>query len=149
MSYVVRTHIEIDAPASDVWNILTDLDLYAEWNPFIVRARGTIAPGATFEVSPKSTGGRQVTFTPTVTDYREGREFSWTGAFGHPWIALGDHTFRLTPRNGGGVRLDHDERIYGIASLLVWLLARRQIATGFDAMNRAVKQRAEGRAPAA
>lgn len=146
MSYVVRTQIEISAPASRIWEILVDLDRYEEWNPFITRAKGRISPGATFEVSPRVTNGKQIIFVPRVTDYHEGREFTWTGHFYHRWFALGDHTFRLTPLTDGRIRLDHDERIYGIGGLLVWLLGKEQIRTGFDAMNLALKRRAEGSA---
>ncbi len=146
MAFIVRTSIEIDAAASDVWNILIDLDRYPEWNPFIVGATGRIAPGATFEVSPKSTGGRQVTFTPRVTDYQEGREFTWTGAFIHRWFALGDHTFRIVPLGADRILLEHDERVYGIGAPIVWMLAKRQIRTGFEAMNQALKNLAEGTA---
>lgn len=143
MSFAVRTHTEIDAPASRIWDILIDLDRYHEWNPFIVRAKGRISPGATFEVSPKVDSGKQTTFVPMVTDYQEGRAFTWTGAFYHRWFALGDHTFRLTPLGNGRTRLDHDERIYGIGSLVVWILGKKQIRTGFEAMNMALRRRAE------
>ncbi len=143
MSYFIRTHIDIEAPALRIWDILIDLERYHEWNPFIVDARGRIAPDAHFEVRPRATGGRQVTFVPQVTDYQEGREFTWTGAFYRRWFALGDHTFRLTPYAHDHVRLDHDERIYGVGSLLVWLIAKRQIRIGFESMNQALKLRAE------
>ena len=143
MSYTVCTHIEIDAPIDRIWEILVDLDRYHEWNPFISRARGRIAPGATFEVSPQSDRGKRHVFVPQVTDYQEHREFTWTGAFYFRWLALGDHTFRLTPIGDGRVRLDHDERIYGLVSLFVWLMAKKQIRIGFEAMNQALKERAE------
>ena len=143
MSYTVCTHIEIDAPVERIWEILVDLDRYHEWNPFISRARGRIAPGATFEVSPQSDRGKRHVFVPQVTDYQEHREFTWTGAFYFRWLALGDHTFRLTPIGDGRVRLDHDERIYGLVSLFVWLMAKKQIRIGFEAMNQALKERAE------
>lgn len=31
---IIKAEIEIDAPPDDVFDILTDLDRYAEWNPF-------------------------------------------------------------------------------------------------------------------
>lgn len=39
----IETEIFIDAPCEKVWKILTDLDNYATWNPFIVKAKGKIA----------------------------------------------------------------------------------------------------------
>ena len=43
----VRTEtVEIDAPASVVWEVLTDLPRYGEWNPFCVEAESTLEIGA-------------------------------------------------------------------------------------------------------
>jgi len=38
--------IEIDAPASVVWDVLVDLPRYGEWNPFCVAAHSTLEMGA-------------------------------------------------------------------------------------------------------
>jgi hypothetical protein len=43
---VVSERVEIDAPASVVWEILTDLPRYKEWNPFCVEAESTLEMGA-------------------------------------------------------------------------------------------------------
>lgn len=143
MSYTIRTHIEIDAPTERIWEILVDLDRYHEWNPFITNAKGRIAPGATFHVRPRTDGGKPLDFVPQVTKYREYREFTWTGEFYFRWVALGDHTFRLTELGGGRIRLDHDEKIYGFAAPLLYVFAKKQIRNGFEAMNAALKARAE------
>jgi hypothetical protein len=38
--------VEIDAPASIVWEILVDLPRYGEWNPFCVKCESTLEMGA-------------------------------------------------------------------------------------------------------
>ena len=38
--------VEIDAPASVVWAILTDLPRYGEWNPYCFSAESTLEMGA-------------------------------------------------------------------------------------------------------
>jgi len=49
---VVRSAIvEIQAPAAVVWEILTDLDHYGEWNPFCVRCVSTLEMGAPIYMS--------------------------------------------------------------------------------------------------
>ena len=42
--------VEIAAPASVVWAILTDLARYNEWNPFCIRAVSTLEMGAPVEL---------------------------------------------------------------------------------------------------
>jgi len=43
---VASDPIEINAPASIVWKVLTDLPRYGEWNPFCVWAESTLEIGA-------------------------------------------------------------------------------------------------------
>jgi hypothetical protein len=43
---VASDPIEIDAPATIVWEVLTDLQRYGEWNPFCVWADSTLEMGA-------------------------------------------------------------------------------------------------------
>ena len=41
----VRAEIEIDAPVERVWQILTDVDRYGDWNPFTPRVETSLAIG--------------------------------------------------------------------------------------------------------
>lgn len=43
--------VEIEAPASVVWQVLTDLDNYSHWNPLCVAARSTLEIGAPVEMT--------------------------------------------------------------------------------------------------
>ena len=43
----------IAASANTVWNIVADLAHYADWNPWIHRAEGSIEPGAAVSVSAR------------------------------------------------------------------------------------------------
>ncbi len=42
---VTSKKVDIAAPASVVWEVLTDLPRYREWNPFTVRAESTLRLG--------------------------------------------------------------------------------------------------------
>lgn len=37
--------LEVRAPASLVWEVITDLDRYGEWNPFVVACRSSLRVG--------------------------------------------------------------------------------------------------------
>ncbi|UCE85470.1 MAG: SRPBCC family protein, partial [Deltaproteobacteria bacterium] len=54
----VRAEIEIDAPIERVWRILTDLDRYADWNPFTPRVESTLRIGAPVHLYVRLVGER-------------------------------------------------------------------------------------------
>lgn len=54
--------VDIDAPASLVWQVLTDLDSYSHWNPFCVSARSTLEIGAPVEMTLIDYSGETETF---------------------------------------------------------------------------------------
>lgn len=143
VKYTIRTQIEIEAPASAIWEILIDLDRYHEWNPFIIQAQGRIAEAASIRLLPLLAEKRQVSFDASVTRFVEGKEFAWTGAIVHRFFAKGEHIFRLTKTAAGRVRLDHDEVFFGPGGWLVGLIGAGMTRRGFEAMNRALKQKAE------
>lgn len=143
MAFKVQTQIEIDAPASVVWDILIDLDGYSRWNPFIIEASGRIAPNAILEVSPQLAGKQQATFRPIVTSYADGKSFAWTGAIVHRWFATGVHSFEIKQVSANRVVVDHDEVFLGIGAPLVSLIGKKLTERGFIAMNEALKREAE------
>ncbi len=52
--------VEIEAPASLVWEVLTELDKYPLWNPFCVAVKSTLEIGAPVEMTLADyTGGRR------------------------------------------------------------------------------------------
>lgn len=142
MAHELRTEIAIDAAPETVWAILTDLGAYGDWNPFITSARGMLAVGQRLVNRLEPPGGRALTFKPTVTRVEDERHFEWLGRLGLPGLFDGRHRFELVPV-GVGTRLIHAERFTGV---LVPLLKRRLDAptrAGFEAMNVALKARAE------
>ena len=67
MKHELHTEIDIEAPPTDVWAILTDLDAYADWNPFVVSSSGTVAVGERLSNRMQPPGGKAMNFSPTVT----------------------------------------------------------------------------------
>ena len=137
---------EIAASAETVWGVLTNLDKFHEWNPFIREAHGTPEVGATVHVRVRpSLPGVRLAFDAKIEARTENKELRWTGHVLAPWLARGDHSFAIEPVDATHVRFVQRERFSG---LLPWLGARllaRETQRGFDAMNRALEARAEQR----
>lgn len=138
----IHTGIGIDRPAGTVWAVLVDIDRWAEWNPF-AKARGRLAVGERIEVEISPPGKRPMTFRPTVVKLEPGMELRWLGHLGFPGVFDGEHGFRVAPEDGGRCRFEQFETFRGmLAGPILWL-AGDATRRGFEAMNRALKARAE------
>ena len=138
-----RTAIEINAPADTVWAILTDLSQFAAWNPFIPEAEGEIREGARLKVRIAPPGGKAMTFKPTVTRVEPGRAFRWLGHLLLPGLFDGEHIYEIAPLAEGGVRFVQREEFRGVLVPLLWKSLETNTRQGFEAMNAALKKRAE------
>lgn len=139
----LRTEIEIQATAERVWQLLTDLPSFPQWNPFIRKASGNIRVGERLEVKLQPSGASAMTFRPTVLKVEPNREFRWLGHLLVRGLFDGEHCFTIEPLGESRVRFTQREIFKG---LLVPLLARRLDADtrrGFEEMNQALKARAE------
>ncbi|MCC5809668.1 MAG: SRPBCC domain-containing protein [Ectothiorhodospiraceae bacterium] len=146
MKYL-ETEITIDAPAEQVWSVLTDLDGYRDWNPFIREAGGELREGGRLDIRIHPPEGKPMRFRPSVTALLPSRELRWLGHLGIPGLFDGEHVFRIEALSGGGVRFQQSERFRG---LLVPLLPRKlydRTRQGFELMNQALKQVVEGALP--
>ena len=143
MAKELRTEIEIDAPADRVWRLLTEFDAYPDWNPFLRRASGEVKEGARLEVYMQPSGGRGMTFRPTVIRAEPNREFRWLGHLGVSGLFDGEHSFTIEPLEGNRVRFVQSERFTGVLVPLMLLMIEKDTKRGFEEMNQALKERAE------
>lgn len=142
MRHRLETSIHIAATPAEVWHVLTDLDAYGEWNPFIVSAQGTVAVGEKLENRLKPPGGRPMTFRPKVTAVEPNRRLEWLGRLGVPGLFDGRHRFDLEPTPSSTL-LRHTEDFNGVLVRLMKKSLDGSTLTGFNAMNRALKDRVE------
>jgi hypothetical protein len=141
----IHTEIGIGAPAPAVWAILTDTAKWPEWNPFMTLKAGRLVVGERLVVEIRPPGKPAATFKPTVTKLEPGRELRWLGHLGVPGIFDGEHGFRVAAEDVGRCHLEQFETFGGILSRPVLWYVGAASKAGFEAMNRALKARAEAR----
>lgn len=132
----------IAAPPEQVWQILTDLASYPQWNPFVVSATGKLLEGERLQVHLCPPDSRSVTVRPTLSSVVPGQELRWKGALGPGGLFDGEHTFRLQPL-GRGTHFVQQERFTGALVPLVLPHLTDRIQQGFEEMNAALRTRAE------
>lgn len=140
-----RLHSEtaIQASPERVWNVLTDFAAYPEWNPFIPRITGSLETGSRLDVQLQPPGSRGVRMRPTVQAAEPPRELRWLGHLGIPGLFDGEHRFRIEAVGTDWVRVVQEERFTGLLAPLVLRFVERGTRQGFEAMNQALKARAE------
>lgn len=143
MRHALRTEIVIAASAERVWSLLTDFARYPEWNPFVRTLAGKLEIGERLEVELAPPDGKPMRFTPRIVELEAGRLFAWHGRLFLPGLFDGEHRFELEPADGGGVRFVHSERFRGVLVPLLRKTLDEKTRAGFEAMNRALKERAE------
>lgn len=141
MSRRIDTEISIAAPPDQVWQVLTAFAAYPEWNPFIEAIEGVAQPGARLTVRINAGGTRHV-FKPGVLQATAPGRLRWLGRVGLPGVFDGEHDFELQA-DPGGTRLLHSESFQGFLVPLLWSRLEPVTRAGFEAMNRALKARAE------
>lgn len=132
----IRTDHHILAPPEVVWEVLTDFEAHAEWDPFLASLDGELVEGGRLRVRFRQPG---VTMRPRITRLEPGRVLEWRGSLGIRGLFDGRHRFELVP-DGAGTTLIHSETFTG---LLVPLTGRMldQTRDGFEAFNRAIAER--------
>jgi len=137
----IHTEIEIHAPAERVWQVLTDFAAYPHWNPFIRRIEGEIKAGARLHVFVHPSGGKGMSFRPTVLTAEPHRAFRWLGHLWVPGLFDGEHSFTIEPLGEDRVRFIQSERFGGLFLTLLKKMLDRDTRHGFEEMNRALKLR--------
>ncbi len=138
----LRSEIEVDATAQDVWVTLTELSRYEEWNPFLADVRGNLAEGARVKVTVCLPEGPEIRIRRRVLRLKPAEELRWVGNIGCSWLLRTEQRFGLIEPAPRRCRLAVVETFTGL-----WVQRSGprllQIARGQALMNQALKRRVE------
>ena len=138
----LRSEIEIRAPVELVWEVLTNLRAYGEWNPFIVEAEGQMREGAVIGTTVNFPGNRERNFRRRVVKLTPMTELRWSWTALLRAMAYSEQFFQLRALSDDRVRLAVGENLAGL------FMPRTQrdlsrVSQGLTLMCQAIKRRAE------
>jgi hypothetical protein len=137
----IASEIKIAATPGRVWRVLTDVEKYPRWNPFIKKAEGELKEGATLHIVIQPPGGKEMAFRPRVLTVAEGSELKWLGKLLVSGIFDGEHHFWIDPLPEG-VTFHQEETFRGVLVPFTNSVLERT-SRGFELMNQALKIEAE------
>lgn len=144
-SYEFVTTIEINATAERVWEVLTDINAFPEWNPMIRWAKGELRPGVRLTVHFKPEGSRGHIFTPKLLIVDRNRQLRWLGYPRMPKLIDTEHYWIIEQLTDEKCRLRHGAVIYGLLTPFSRKIFEKSSRVPFEHMNLAHKQRAESK----
>ena len=136
---IIAAEVEIEAPESLIWEALSDLDSYGDWNPFLTSANGKIEEGARIELFIKPPRARGTYINPRIVLVEEGKGFSWRNNMLFPGLFDTEHYFIIDPIDDTRCRFVQGEEVSGLLSIPILLLIGGATRRGMERMNEALK----------
>jgi hypothetical protein len=140
---VYQTSFEINAPATRVWEVLTDFRSYPQWNPQIPWASGSIEDGARIHLRLALPGRPAMDLSAVIEQARPCELLTWRGHVGAPWFFEGYRKFEIQPIAAARVRVTHVEDVHGLAAPVFAVVMGGPVARSQRALNDALRARAE------
>jgi hypothetical protein len=144
---VIRSEIEINAPAPKVWDIINDLERYPEWNAFTPRITAKkIVVGDEFDLDCQMTEKKLLKNEHEVflTYEPEHHKVCWGTSRTRGRRGIKSFRWQICePTDGGLTHFINYEEFHGILAPLVNLLYGKKLQTAFDKYCQALKRRAE------
>lgn len=142
---IIETSIVIQDSAEHVWTILTNLDAYVNWNPFIVLAKGDLVVGQPFRLrrvdDVTSGAGDAVVSAINTNDHA----LSWTTWWINSKLLKIEYSFMIEAIDANSIHFLQHETLSGLLSG-IWQSGRLDNRRSYmESMNKALKYVAENR----
>ncbi len=140
----IKTEIEISAPPSKVWAIITDINNWKKWSPIIKDSRGTVSVGSELSITMigKDEGKDGPKYNPIITELKEPNYLSWRAHMLAGFIFTNYKIFELE-ETGSGTRLTHKELFKGLLAPVFCGQMEKGVPPMLNSMNKAMKDLAE------
>lgn len=142
-NFIVRTdRIQINAPIDFVWEVLTDVEKYGEWNPFTPRARTDFKIESPAHLLVRM-GPTKFRITETVCAFEKPRLVAWSRKLGASWFLFVVREQHLEPISDDSCSYHNVDLLSGVFSSIVSLFFGGYMRRGFSDVGVGLKLRAE------
>ena len=142
-NFSVRTdRTQINAPIDFVWEVLTDVEKYGEWNPFTPQAGTDFKIGSPAHLLVRM-GPTKFRITERVCAFEKPRLIAWSREFGASWLLFAVREQHLEPISDTSCSYHNVDLLSGVLSPMVSLLFGSYMRRGFSDVGVALKLRAE------
>lgn len=138
----IEHRIGVKASADVIWEIISDLESWAEWNPLYPKASGVLRIGAPLELILALPGKPSRPIRPTVLDWVPREQIHWKDSV-MGGIVNTVRYIEIEALSETGCVFSNGEIYVGMLAPQVVASRKRILRQGFAAMGEALRERAE------
>ncbi|MEO9460377.1 MAG: SRPBCC domain-containing protein [Lentilitoribacter sp.] len=140
----IESEIEISAPVDKVWQVVTEIEKWSDFNSAINASTGIASLGSVHSVAMRGQNPSEVgpTYAPKIISFEERKSYRWRAVMGAGIIFTNDKVFELQATDTGTL-LKHNEVFNGMMLPLMKGFMQEGVPPILDEMNQAFKSEAE------
>jgi len=133
----VITQITLKSNPTEVWNMLTDIEKYPDWHPYIIKIEGKLDSKSKIKVTYKKNDTQEGVFSAYIIDNEVNKKLSWGGSLG--FIFKAKHYYIIEAVGTDSVKLTQGEYWRGIFGGMYGKKIYIDTARKFELMNNKLK----------
>ena len=138
----IEHRVGVQAPAEVIWGVLSDLERWGQWNPLYPKAAGQVRIGETLNLTLALPSQPQRTIQPVVLDWVPNEQLHWRlSAMGG--LIKTVRYLEIEQLAEASCIVSNGEIFGGLLGPQTGKQIGRSVYRGFQAMNEALKARAE------
>ena len=145
MKVKIEHRIGIPATAPRIWEALSDISAWSQWNPLYTRANGTLRIGAQLDLDVALPGQAKRTIRPVIADWVPNDQIHWNLRL-LGGLVKSTRYLEIEQLTDTGCIFTNGELFDGLLGPSIAKRMRRELREGFAAMGEALKARVEARA---
>jgi hypothetical protein len=142
MKVKIEHRIGIQAPAEAIWEVLSDIERWADWNPLYPKAEGKLRIGAPLRLELALPERKPQTIRPVVIDWIPNEQIHWKLS-ALAGLVRATRYLEIEKLTETGCIFANGELFDGPLASPVVRSLRGPVRRGFAAMSEAVKARSE------
>jgi hypothetical protein len=138
----IEARIGVQAPASVIWEMVSDINGWPAWNPLYPKAQGAVAFGARLTLEVALPGEAPRTINPVILDWTPGEQIIWSLRL-MGGLLRSTRYIEIEVLGDESCIFSNGEFFEGPLMRLIHRKQRRAIKAGFTAFCETVRKRAE------
>ncbi len=143
MPFIIEEELEIAAPVDVIWQVITDLPCYGQWNPFVVSCRSTLVVGDPIDMRVKIFAWFAQPQRETIQDHLRGRRLCYGLDGGRLRAVVSRRCHEVQSLDPGRTRYRSRFALSGWMAPVTRLLLAARLTQGFHSMTVGIRSRAE------